>query len=150
MVLTAQLSSLALTLEERARTDRAVKDKPSDQVKPASPSVTSLRQHQRRLQAGEILELVAAYMAGATVRDLTQQFGIHRTTVLEHLKRNGVSRRPHQRKLTELDVQAAVRLYRAGWSTTRLGRRFRVDAETVRRELHRAGMTLQPARGRER
>ncbi len=148
MVLTAQLSSLALHVPVKGLTERAATVERGGQMKPASPSVTSLRQHQHRLQAGETLELVAAYVAGASVRELTKQFGIHRTTVLEQLKRNGVSRRPHQRKLNEQDVQADVRLYEAGWSTTRLGRRFGVDAETVRRELHGAAVVLRPPRGR--
>jgi hypothetical protein len=148
VALTAQLYNFSPPLPECLTTGQPSNVEPPGPVRPTPAPVRGLRQHQHRLETQQVLQLVAAYVAGATVQDLTQQFAIHRTTVLEHLKRQGVARRPHRRKLTEQDVAKAVRLYQAGWSTTRLGPHFGVNAETVRKELHRAGVTLRPAWGR--
>jgi hypothetical protein len=106
------------------------------------------KEHQQRLRAEEIDELVAAYEAGCTVPDLVAQFGIHRTTVLAHLERRGIGRRAHQRKLTDVQVAAASRLYESGVSLAELGQRFDVNPATMNKELRRAGVTIRPRRGR--
>ncbi|MGC0274860.1 helix-turn-helix domain-containing protein [Pseudactinotalea sp. Z1739] len=49
-----------------------------------------LRKRIRRLSASEIDELAAAYEAGDSVYTLGRRYGIHRTTVSEHLRRAGV------------------------------------------------------------
>lgn len=95
------------------------------------------RQRQVRLTAAQVDELVAAYGAGSSVRELVEQFGVHRTTVLDHLKRRGVPRRPNVRKLTDEQVQEAAEFYRAGNSLVTTGKRFGVDAATVAREFAR-------------
>jgi transposase len=104
-------------------------------------------QIQNRLETQQILKLVAAYIVGASVRDLSGQFKINRTTVVRHLERHGVPRRGSQRKLTDEDVTAAAELYHQGWSLIRLGQHYGVDDETVRRALRKAGVTLRPRRG---
>jgi hypothetical protein len=109
--------------------------------------VHQIKQRQIRLDAERILELVKAYEGGASVRTLTAQYGIHRTTVMAHLERHGVTRRPNRRKLTDRMVAEATQLYNEGWSTVQLGRRFHVDDETVRRALRRVGVVLRPRRG---
>jgi len=50
-------------------------------------------QRQRRLTPSEIVSLAQEYAAGATVNRLADRFGVHRTTVLMHLERQGISRR---------------------------------------------------------
>jgi hypothetical protein len=86
--------------------DRQAKDRPQcseqpfgRQREPAAPPPRIL-QTQRRLSAEQVDQLVAAYQAGKTVRELASQFDLHRTTVLAHLERQGVSRRASRRKLT--------------------------------------------------
>lgn len=51
------------------------------------------KQAQKRLDSGEVAELVAAYEAGEKVKKLAARFGIHRATVHEILKPEGVVRR---------------------------------------------------------
>jgi Helix-turn-helix domain len=102
---------------------------------------------QRRLDVEDVERLVASYRDGGTVPELAVQFGIHRTTVLEHLKRAGVPRRPHVRKLSDQDVAVAAEHYRAGESLATVGRRFGVDAMTVAREFQRAGVETRARRG---
>jgi len=45
------------------------------------------RQVQRRLDPSDVSALIGRRTAGATIEVLAMQFGIHRTTVLAHLKR---------------------------------------------------------------
>jgi DNA invertase Pin-like site-specific DNA recombinase len=49
---------------------------------------------QRRLDPEGVTRLVAAYRAGGRVKKLATQFGIHRDTVHNILKRQGVLRPP--------------------------------------------------------
>ena len=49
------------------------------------------RQHQVRLTADQVDELVAGRMAGATMHQLADRFGITRQTVGAWLKRRGIS-----------------------------------------------------------
>jgi DNA invertase Pin-like site-specific DNA recombinase len=88
---------------------------------------------------------VEAYLSGSTVKNLAATYGIHRTTVLDHLKRQGVPRR--RSKLNRVDIDKAVSLYAQGNSGEAIAAELRVAASTVRRELKRAGVTLRQ-RGR--
>jgi hypothetical protein len=102
---------------------------------------------QRRLTAGEVDDLIEVYKAGATVPQVVEQFGIHRTTVLAHLERRDVPRRPETRKLTGEQVADAGKLYASGLSTVKVGAIYGVDAETIRKAFIRSGLKLRPRRG---
>ncbi len=78
--------------------------------------------------------------------DLPGKYGIHRTTVLLHLERNGVSRRPSTRKLTDDDVAMAAAAYAVGDSLATVGARLDVNASTVARAFRRAGLPIRPRR----
>jgi DNA-binding CsgD family transcriptional regulator len=104
-------------------------------------------QPQRRLKPSEVDTLVALYEAGASHRQLAARFGVHRETVLEHLKRRGVPGRPNRRKLSDEQVQAAARLYESGLSLAQVGETFGVNAQTIRTHLSRAGVPIRPRRG---
>jgi len=122
-----------------ARVSTAVRSVP---VAPPMP-----KQVQHRLTPDEVRDVVAAYQAGHTIRDLAVQFGIHKETVREHLERAGVPRRINARKLTDQDVKTAAELYQQGLSLQGVGERLGVDAKTVMNELHRAGEPMRPRRG---
>ena len=55
-------------------------------------AIPTRRRGPRRLRASEVDEMVAAYVFGDTVNDLAQRFGVHRTTVMAHLKRRETKR----------------------------------------------------------
>jgi hypothetical protein len=75
---------------------------------------------QRHLDPDQILSLVAEYVQGQSVAQLSRSWKIHRTTVMDHLERNEVPRRPAKRKMTDAQVEQAER-YRSGESLARLG-----------------------------
>jgi lambda repressor-like predicted transcriptional regulator len=68
---------------------------------------------------------VEGFVAGGTVYELADCFGIHRTTVSAHLHREGVAMR--RRGLDEPRVDHAARLDEQGWSVARIGARLDVD-----------------------
>ena len=105
------------------------------------------RQQQRRLKQKAVDQLVERYQAGASVRELAVEFGIARTTVLEHLERRGVPRRASTRKLTDADVQVAAHYYRTGESLETVGKRFGVNTSTIKREFRKAGVEIRKRRG---
>jgi hypothetical protein len=104
-------------------------------------------QKQVRLSRGQVTRLVGEYQAGRSVAELARLYHIHRTTVLDHLKRAGVPRRFTRRKLTDGDVQAAAELYGQGLSLAKVGKKFGVDATTITREFRQLHVTIRPRRG---
>jgi transposase len=111
-----------------------------------TPPRRSLQVH-HRLETQQTLEVIAAYVAGASIRELAAQFKINRATVLDHLRRHEVPRRPQLRKLSDKQIAEAAELYRDGWSLLRLGKHYGVDDETVRRALRRVGVLMRPRKG---
>jgi AraC-like DNA-binding protein len=101
---------------------------PSDQAFTVRPRATVAT-----LSTTEIAELVDSYRSGATVKDLAARFGVHRTTVTQHLRRDGTTTR--RRGLDDDQIEHAVRLYRQGSSLARVGERLNVHAEIVRQAL---------------
>jgi transposase-like protein len=99
------------------------------------------RQAQRRLSAEQAEQLAAAYEAGASVKDLAAQWGIHRTTVAAQLRQAGVRLRGTGVPANCLDD--AVQLYRDGWSCQRLAERYDCNATTVWKVLQQAGVRLR-------
>jgi predicted DNA-binding protein (UPF0251 family) len=80
------------------------------------------KQVQRILRLDEVSELVLGYQQGATQKELAVRFQINVTTVVAHLKRQGVKLR--QRGLTQTQIEEAVQLYVDGWSLTKVGNHF--------------------------
>lgn len=94
----------------------------------------------RKLSPAEVEELVDAYEAGTSQRELTRRFGLHEQTVRAHLRRQGVKLRP-LRALTEAQESDAVRLYiKDVWSLAELAARFKVGQTAVRNVLVRRGI----------
>jgi DNA-directed RNA polymerase specialized sigma24 family protein len=106
---------------------------------PSSPERTP-KQAQRRLDAEGVAELVAAYAAGGRVTKLATQFGIHRDTVHNILKRQGVLR---SSGIQPGELPEVVRLYEDGWSMARLAAVLDVSPSTVNRALRRAGASIR-------
>jgi len=102
------------------------------------------RQTQRRLDPDQILKLIAEYLQGQSVAQISRSWQIHRTTVMDHLDRQDIKTRAHKRKMTDNQVRAAAKRYRAGQSLARLGKHYNVDPKTIAKELRQAGVTIRP------
>jgi hypothetical protein len=116
-------------------------DADSDQI--STLGVQKRVHAQRRLDPDQILNLVAEYVQGQTVAQLSRSWKIHRTTVMDHLERNDIPRRPHRRKMTDTQVQQAAKRYRAGETLAKLGKYYSVDPQTVSRELKKIEVQIR-------
>jgi hypothetical protein len=112
----------------------------------AQPTRTAPRliQLQNRLSPEQIDQLIAAYRAGDTQKELATTFHIAKTTVAAHLQRAGVLR---PRSLSPDQVTEASRLYREGASLSQLGEHFHFDPKTVWSALRKAGVSIRPRPG---
>jgi DNA-directed RNA polymerase specialized sigma24 family protein len=114
---------------------------PGPDVPPAERDSRLTPKVARRLKDHEIKELVAAYEAGSTLRQLAERFKIERRTVSKILKRQGVATR--WRRLSEADIDKAEHLYAQGWSSARIADLLKVDPETVRLRLRKRGVQMR-------
>ena len=104
------------------------------------PVVRTVETAQTFLTASEVDALVGDYLAGMSVKELAERYGIHRATVFSHLRRRNV---PSRRPGLGIDEKAeAVRLARAGVSMRAIGRRMGVDRKAVRAALAEAGLMV--------
>lgn len=103
--------------------------------------VSRTRRRLARLTSEQEADLVDQCQAGALIKELASQFGLHRVTVTEVLKRQGAAFR--QVGLTSAQITEAIHLYTAGWSLSRLAQRYGVDGMTVRRYLRLAGVAMR-------
>jgi len=102
-------------------------------------------QIQRHLSASESEELCGAYQSGKTIRELTAQFRIHKTTVTAILERAGIDRRV--RTISPEEIAQATELYREGLSTAFIAASLGFSPETIRSNLRRHGVEIRPRRG---
>lgn len=107
-----------------------------------------IRQHQTRLDTEQIDQLVSRYLEGATVYELAAEFGCHRATVSDHVKRSGVPMRRHKASAEQIDE--IVRLYESGLSLARVGDRVGMTARSVLKYLRGVGIATRDSHGRER
>jgi DNA invertase Pin-like site-specific DNA recombinase len=140
--LSNQLSTLLSLVNEVEKADW-----PARSVQTNCKSGPLLHQAQKRLDPEQIARLIADYEAGEPVNGLAVTYGLNRSTVLNHLKRQGVPRR--RSRLTISDVEKIVGLYAYGESAEAIALELRIGATTVRRALVKAGVELQ-RRGRRR
>ena len=100
----------------------------------------------RGLSPAVIDEIVTAYLAGTTIRQICRDLGMHRTTVDNCLKRAGV-KQPRQPVMDEADIDEAEAAYVAGESWAAIAPRFNADPATIGRLLKLRGVTMRPRRG---
>lgn len=106
------------------------------------PNVTTVADPQTTLRPELINELVADHHAGMSTSELGAKYGIHQSTVVRHLRRQGVRFRPRP-----LDGRArlrAVRLYRSGVPLTRVAADLSVGSRAVRAALVAEGVQIRP------
>jgi len=89
-----------------------------------------ISQRQRRLTETQVLEMVARYQEGATVYELATEFGCHRTTVAERLKKVGIAMRGQSPTIEDIDSMA--NLIASGLSPQAVGEKLGFCANTVR------------------
>ena len=112
---------------------------------PLEPITRTTKQVHRRLLPAQIDELVASYQAGATLRELSEQFQIHRASISTVLERQNLPRR--YRMVEGARLEEAIRDYNNGNSIISIATKLGVAGDTVRKALNRAGVKLRPRPG---
>ena len=102
-------------------------------------------QTQRQLTPDEVSQVVARHEAGASMQQIADELGVHRTTILKRLQGLGITTR--YSKLTLEQVREAATLYKECWTLDKIAKRYQVAASTVREYLLADGVELRP-RGR--
>jgi DNA-directed RNA polymerase specialized sigma24 family protein len=103
------------------------------------------RQEQVRLSKAQVDLVVAAYLDGLTLIELSTAFGADRRVLARHLERRGVNRRG--KRLSSVAIDQIIDAYGRGDSLIEVGRRFGVAPTTVAYWLHRRGIALRPRNG---
>jgi hypothetical protein len=93
-------------------------------------------QHDRK-----ITKLINEYEAGALVKELARQFGIHRLAVAALLQRHEVELR--RSGLSPEDIPTAGQLYGQGWSLARLGEKYGAESTTAWRGVRAAVVSMR-------
>jgi uncharacterized protein (DUF433 family) len=94
--------------------------------------------------------VVAAYRAGATLRDVAARYKVSPGSIVAVLERQGAARRPACRLPAALPPQAAAIAtdYRAGASIPTLSARYEISYGAVVKALDHHGVARRPAPGR--
>lgn len=108
------------------------------------PVVREVETAQTFLTESEIDRLMEDYLAGISVNQLAQQYGVHRATIARHLRRRNVAVRT--KGLDEAEQADAVRLFRGGVSIRAISNRMGVGRKAIRTALVDAGLTEQDLR----
>lgn len=108
---------------------------------------SATRQRQVHLSDERQAELVARFEAGATQRELSDAYGVHRATVASILARHGIT---PQRGLNREQVDEAVARYKEGQSLATIGSALGVDPGTVRARLLERGVVMRSTAGARR
>ncbi len=102
------------------------------------------RQHTRRvthLLPELAAEIVERYQTGSLIRELAEEYGVHRSTVMACLRRAGV---PKYSGWSEKTTAEATRLYESGLTIAEVAARLDHSATTVGRRLREAGVKMRP------
>jgi hypothetical protein len=109
---------------------------------------TTRRVSSRHLRVPQVREIVAEYLAGSTVYELSEQFAIRRQRVSTILKREGVQvRRP---VFTQEEITTAKDLYSLGYSCQAIANQLGRNHGTIWRALTKMGTKMRDTHGRDR
>jgi len=102
-----------------------------------------IRQVQRRdFGEEEVTAIIAAYRSGNTTGKLAADYGCHRNTISNLLKRHGIEPTKKRIKSEELSERIII-LYERGLIAAEIAKQIEVSATTVQRHLHENGVRVR-------
>lgn len=117
----------------------------SDEAKypyPKEKVIRSITQHQKRLSKLEIQTICDRYQNGASIYKLAAEFGCHRRTISDTLKRNGIEVSHQASKKPEL-VKKIIELYAEMKTPKEVGAIVGINGDTVRKVLKENGIHIR-------
>lgn len=106
--------------------------------------VKSIKQQQKTLTEYEIQSIIQKYQNGASSYDLAKEFGCHRRTITDALKRNGIEVSHRASTKPEL-VKKVIELYAEMKTPKEVGTIVGLDCATVRQLLKDNGIYIRKA-----
>ena len=107
--------------------------------------VKTIKQQQKTLTEFEIQSVIQKYQNGASSYDLAKEFGCHRRTISDTLKRNGVEV-SHQAATKPELVKRIIELYAEMKTPKEVGAIVGVGGDTVRKVLKENGIYIRKSR----
>ena len=98
----------------------------------------------RRLTPAEVAEFCEAYRHGGNVREWARKFDVHRSTLHEIVRRQGLERLP---EIVTPEQKVLADAYAQGATLAELAAQYQMGPNRVARQLRAAGVELRP-RGR--
>lgn len=95
----------------------------------------------RQLKGDRAAALVSDYAAGASIKEVTERYSVHRLTAYKIIERHGVTIR--KRRLAEDEIDLAVRLYEQGMSHARIAEQIGASPDGVRYQLRKRGVKMR-------
>ena len=109
---------------------------------PKEKVIRSITQHQKRLSKLEIQTICEKYQNGASIYKLAADFGCHRRTISDTLKRNGIEVSHLASKKPEL-VKKNIELYAEMKTPKEVGAIVGINGDTVRKVLKENGIYIR-------
>jgi len=103
--------------------------------------VNKIKQEQKHLNEEEIKRIIDEYKSGKSTYKIAEQFGCHRHTVSDTLKRNGV-------KITyckdeTLDTKSVLFLYEEKNTLKQIAERYKTTPKVISRCLRKNGVVIR-------
>ena len=104
--------------------------------------VQQIRQTQKYLSDQERAEIADAYRSGKTTYELAEEYGCHRRTIVEALKKQGIV--PNKAKSQKkLNVETVVKMYSEFHSAEEIGKLFGVGRDVIVKCLRKNGVAIR-------
>ena len=101
-----------------------------------------IRQTQKYLSDQERAEIADAYRSGKTTYELAEQYGCHRRTIVEALKKQGIV--PNKAKSQKkLNVETVIKMYSEYHSAEEIGKLFGVGRAVIVKCLRDNGVAIR-------
>jgi DNA invertase Pin-like site-specific DNA recombinase len=123
-----------------ARLNRVLSGQGRD--RPSHRPVPSLKQKQTRLTDSDRNEVIERYRDGESGAALAHEFGIHRATLFNIVRRAGIA--PRYNIVTEDDIALMRSMYDGGQSLAAIGKHFGVSDGTVINAFRKLEILTRP------
>jgi uncharacterized protein (DUF433 family) len=104
--------------------------------------VKEITRHQRRLSDAEMGQIIIAYQNGKTTYELATEYGCHRNTISQNLKKHGIHVFKDKAQM-KINATKVIEMYSAKHTIDQIAECFDVSAHTIRQCLCRNGVGMR-------
>ena len=122
-----------------SNSDNRVVKKKIEPTEYGGKTIKSYIQKQKILSQSEVLEIIKGYKNGKSIYVLGEEFGCHRNTISQHLKKRGIN---VTNKL-DVDIDELIKLYESGQTVEQIAEAVGISRSTVLDRLQKAGVRIR-------